>query len=113
MKIYRLKETEKRELVPGGKVTFAHSDAMTLAFWSFREGSPLPAHRHPHEQILTVMEGSVEFTIDGETEHIDALAAIVIPPNALHSGMCLSDCLLIDAFHPKREDFVALEEQGR
>jgi quercetin dioxygenase-like cupin family protein len=109
MKVYRLKEVQERELVPGGKVKFVHSDAMTLAFWTFKAGSHLPEHAHPHEQILTVMEGSVEFTIDGETESIEAPASIIIPPNAVHSGTCRTDCLLIDAFNPKREDFAALD----
>lgn len=109
MKVYRLKEVQERELVPGGKVRFVHSDSMTLAFWTFAAGSPLPEHAHPHEQILSVTEGTIEFTIDGETGIIEAPTSIIIPPNAVHSGKCRTDCTLIDAFTPKREDFAALD----
>ncbi len=109
MKVYRLKDVQERELVPGGKVRFVHSDAMTLAFWTFAAGSFLPEHTHPHEQILSVVEGTIEFTIDGENEIVEAPASFIIPSNAVHSGKCRTDCTLIDAFNPKREDFAALD----
>lgn len=109
MKVYRLKDVQERELVPGGKVRFVHSDAMTLAFWKFAAGSLLPEHAHPHEQILSVVEGTVEFTIDGEKEIVEAPASIIIPSNAVHSGKCRTGCILIDAFNPRRDDFAALD----
>ncbi|HEU18837.1 MAG TPA: cupin domain-containing protein [Deltaproteobacteria bacterium] len=109
MKVYRLKDVQERELVPGGKVRFVHSDAMTLAFWTFEAGSPLPEHAHHHEQILSVVKGVIEFVINGENEIVEAPASIIIPPNAVHSGKCRTDCTIIDAFNPKRQDFAVLD----
>jgi quercetin dioxygenase-like cupin family protein len=109
MQIHRLNEIEARELIPGGRVKFAHSDNMTLAFWTFDAGTPLPEHTHPHEQILTVIQGTLEFTIDGETQTVEGPSSIIIPSNLTHSGKCLSDCTLIDVFYPKRDDFAALD----
>jgi len=110
MRVYRLNEIEARELIPGGRVKFAHSDNMTLAFWTFDAGTPLPEHTHPHEQILNVMQGTLEFTIDGETQTVDGPSSIIIPSLLKHSGKCLTACTLIDVFYPKRDDFVALDE---
>jgi len=109
MKVFNLGNMTARGLVPGGKVKFVYSDNMTLAFWTFKAHSVLPEHAHPHEQILNVMEGEIEFTIEGKTGRVKAPASIIIPSDAMHSGKTLTDCTLIDVFHPKREDFAALD----
>lgn len=109
MHVYRLSDMQARELVPGGAVKFVHSDSMTLAFWTFKAGSPLPEHTHPHEQVLNVTGGTIEFTVEGQTQIVESPSSIIIPSNAVHSGKCLTDCTLIDVFHPKREDFAALD----
>lgn len=109
MHIFKLYEMEARELIPGGFVKFVHSDNMTLSFWTFTAGTLLPEHTHPHEQILSLMNGTLEFTIAGETETVDSPASIIIPSEITHSGKCLTDCTLIDTFYPKREDFAALD----
>jgi quercetin dioxygenase-like cupin family protein len=109
MNVFHLREMKERELLPGGKVKFVHSESMTLAYWTFEAGIDLPEHTHPHEQILNVMEGTIEFTVEGVTETVDAVSAIIIPPNVTHSGKTLTYCKLIDVFYPKREDFAALD----
>ena len=111
MKVFSLSQLKERELLPGGKVRFAHSDNMTLSFWTFEAGVDLPEHTHPHEQILNVMDGTIEFTVAGETQTVNAVSAIIIPPNVKHSGRTLSCCTLIDVFYPKREDFAALDAE--
>ena len=111
MKIIRLNEIEAREnLMTGGKVKFVHSDHMTVASWSFEAGSIFREHSHPHEQILSLLEGTIEFTVDGDTQRIEAPAAIVIPSDAIHSGETVTACTLIDVFYPVREDFASLDK---
>jgi quercetin dioxygenase-like cupin family protein len=111
MDVFPLNQLKERELLPGGKARFAHSDSMTLAYWTFEAGIDLPEHTHPHEQILNVMEGTIEFTVEGDTQTVNAVSAIIIPPNATHSGKTLTACKLIDIFYPKREDFAALDAE--
>ncbi len=111
MEVFKLNEIEARELVPGGEVKFVHSENMTLSFWSFKAGTLLPEHAHPHEQILNVMEGTIEFSIEGETEILESVSVVVIPPNVKHSGKTLTDCKVIDVFYPKREDFASLDKK--
>lgn len=110
MKIIRLNEIEgKDNLMIGGTVKFVHSDNVTVASWTFEAGSIFKEHSHPHEQILNLLEGTIEFTVDGDTKRIEAPAAIIIPPDAIHSGKTVTPSKLIDVFYPVREDFAALD----
>jgi len=110
MKVFKLNEIKTRELIPGGEVKFVHSDKLTLSFWTFRAGVILPRHNHPHEQILNIMEGTIEFTMEGKTETLKSPSAVVIPSNINHSGKTLTDCKIIDVFYPKRDDFASLDK---
>lgn len=100
-----LYDVESREPVPGADVRFVHSDNMTLAYWHFEPGTPLPDHNHPHEQVTNVIEGVYELTIEGETTRIEAGSVVIIPPHASHSGKSITECRVIDVFYPVREDY--------
>lgn len=105
MSFIDLKEISEREQIPGYMVRFVHSERMTLAYWEIAEGAPLPQHSHPHEQIANVIEGRFELTISGNTQVLEPGHVAVIPPNAMHSGLALTRCRIIDAFCPVREDY--------
>jgi len=105
MPFFKNQALEKQYLIPGFEVCFVHGDAMTLAYWNVDQGAKLPEHSHPHEQICNVVRGSFELVIDGEAVVLEAGDVGVIPSHAVHSGTALSDCYIIDAFHPVREDY--------
>lgn len=101
---YSRSELEPRHLLPGTEVRLVHSETMTLASWRFEEGIDLPEHCHPHEQITTVLEGVFELTIDGQALRMEAGDVAVIASGAMHSGRSVTECRVMDAFHPVRED---------
>ncbi len=105
MDIYSLTEMETRELVSGATVAFVHSGSMTLAYWHFEPGVSVPEHAHPHEQVVNVIEGSFELTVDGNGVRLGPGSVVVIPPDASHSGDSVTACRIIDVFHPVREDY--------
>lgn len=105
MAFHRLEDIEERELVPGFHVRFVHSATMTLAHWRIEAGSALPEHVHTHEQISQVIEGRFELKIDGKPHVLEPGTTAVIPSNASHGGRALTDCRIIDVFHPVREDY--------
>jgi len=105
MHIYDTEQMERRELVPGAEVVFVHSERMTLAHWAFAPGALVPEHAHPHEQVVNVIEGVFELTVEGETARLRAGSVAIVPPHASHSGSSVTDCRIIDAFHPVREDY--------
>ncbi|HEX9691101.1 MAG TPA: cupin domain-containing protein [Gemmatimonadales bacterium] len=91
--------------IPGYHARFVHSEHMTVAFWTVAADAPLPEHRHPHEQIASVVAGKYELVVGGETRVLTPGMVAVIPSNVPHSGRALTDCELMDVFHPVREEY--------
>jgi len=106
MSFVSLNEIPVIERIPGYFGRFIHSRNMTMAFWEIKAGSPIPEHRHVHEQIMTVTDGLFELTVDGEKRMMKAGDVCIIPSNVLHSGRAISNCRVLDVFNPVREDYV-------
>ena len=105
MTFLNLKDIQTKEILPGFKVRFVHSENMTFGHWKITKGSSLPAHSHPHEQVTHVLEGEFELTVGDETRMLTSDMGAVIPPNVPHSGRAITDCRVIDTFYPVREDY--------
>jgi len=105
MTFLSLKDIEEKEIVPGYRAKFVHSENMTLGYWDVDQGAELPEHSHPHEQIANVLEGRFELTVDGEPRILEPGMVAVIPGGVPHSGKALTPCRLMDVFHPQREDY--------
>jgi len=58
-----------------------------------------------NEQIMQVLEGKFEFTLDNVTAIYEPGTLVVIPPNAPHSGKALTACKLMDIFSPVRNEY--------
>lgn len=105
MSFLRMGDLRESEPVPGFKVRFVHAENMTLGYWNVQAGAVLPAHSHSHEQVSSVIEGQFEMSIEAETKILVSGSVAVIPPNAQHSGRAITDCRIVDAFYPVREDY--------
>jgi quercetin dioxygenase-like cupin family protein len=105
MPFLSLEELEERELVPGFKGRFVHSENMTFAYWNIEAGAALPEHSHPHEQVANVIEGELELTLNGATKILSPGSVVVIPGDATHTGKAITRCRVIDVFYPVREDY--------
>jgi quercetin dioxygenase-like cupin family protein len=105
MPFIRISDVQEREMVPGFRARFIHTDNMTCAYWTIKAGATLPEHSHPHEQVTNITHGRFEMTIEGETQTIEPGSLVVIPSGAKHRGRALTDCLILDVFSPVREDY--------
>jgi quercetin dioxygenase-like cupin family protein len=105
MAFVSLSELGEREIIPGYRATFVHTQGMTIAHWSIDAGAELPAHSHPHEQVVNLIAGEYELTVGDETRVLRPGMVAIIPPDTPHGGKALSDCWIIDAFHPARDDY--------
>jgi quercetin dioxygenase-like cupin family protein len=105
MPFIHLEDIGEREMVPGFSARFVHSQFMTLSCWNTKAGSSLPEHSHPHEQVTTIIRGTFELTVEGETNTIKPGAVVIIPPHAKHRGTSITDCYILDVFYPIREDY--------
>ncbi len=101
----KLDQIEAKEIVPGFHGKFIHTDRMTLAYWSIDNAASLPEHAHPHEQVVNLLEGEFELTVDGQVHSMKPGDVIVIPGNVPHHGRALSNCRILDVFQPTREDY--------
>lgn len=100
-----LRSINQKELVPGFAGRFIHTENLTFAFWEIKAGSSLPEHSHLHEQVVNMIDGEFELTVNGETQILRPNVVVIIPPNTKHSGRAITDCNIIDVFYPVREDY--------
>ena len=94
-----------KELMPGYHGKMVHGNQLTWAFWTVEKGAVVPKHQHLHEQIMHVVEGDFEFTLDGETKICKPGDIVHIPSNLPHSGKAITPCKLMDVFSPAREEY--------
>jgi quercetin dioxygenase-like cupin family protein len=111
MPFMQLDTISQSEPVPGFVGRFIHSENITIADWEIKAGSVLSEHAHLHEQIAYILEGSLELTLEGETQILTPGMIAIIPSNAPHEGKALTDCHLVDIFYPVREDLRQMPEK--
>tara|TARA_X000000950_G_scaffold273359_1_gene357052 strand:- start:376 stop:693 length:318 start_codon:yes stop_codon:yes gene_type:complete len=93
------------EIMPGFHGKLIHTDQISMAFWEVKKGAEVTSHSHMNEQIMHVMEGEFQFTLEGDTKVCHSGDIVIIPPNKLHSGKALTNCKLMDIFCPTREEY--------
>lgn len=100
-----IKNIKPKELVPGINGYYAHGDSMSFGYVELKSGSSVPMHQHVHEQITYIIEGELEMVIGGQLCFLTSGMFHVIPSNTPHSAIAKTDCIVIDAFSPIREDY--------
>jgi len=94
-----------KEVVPGYVGRSLHTGTMSLMYWTVKAGAAIPMHSHVHEQVAHVLNGKFELTVWNETKILDTGIVAVIPPHVTHGGKAITDCELLDVFHPERDDY--------
>ena len=105
-----LSSIEPKALIDGYLARFIHTENMTFSFVDVIAGKTLPEHAHFNEQVSIMLEGEFELTLNGEPIRFGPGEVIVIPSNAKHSGLAITDCKIMDVFYPVREDYRKLSE---
>ena len=100
-----IKNIKPKELVTGINGYYAHGVSMTLGYVELKAGSNIPMHQHVHEQITYIIEGELDMVIGGHHCLLTAGMYHVIPSNTPHSAIAKTNCKVIDAFSPVREDY--------
>ncbi len=95
----------ERTIFPGFHGRFAHTERMTFVLWRIEAGATLPLHSHPHEQVVHTYSGELELTVDGQRLLLTPGTVLAIPPDAKHEGVARTECRVMDAFAPVREDY--------
>jgi quercetin dioxygenase-like cupin family protein len=108
--VERWEETPIEWLSPDIGRQMIHTETMTLARVTLRRGALVPMHDHANEQIATVLQGRVRFTVDGEEREVAGGQTVPLPANVPHEVEALEDSILLDVFSPVREDWLRGED---
>lgn len=100
-----IKNLKPKELVPGITGFYAHSDNITFGYVELKARSSVPLHQHIQDQITYIIEGELDMIINNEACSLSAGMYHVIPSNIFHSAIARTDCKIIDAFSPSRDDY--------
>jgi quercetin dioxygenase-like cupin family protein len=112
MGLVELSKLPELEIAKGVLMRAVTAQFMTVAHVRLAAGSLLPEHSHPHEQVVNVVEGELELTVEGRPYSLVPGRVMVLPPDIPHSGRAVTDCRVVDAFHPVREDFAGASFGG-
>ncbi|HEY1448794.1 MAG TPA: cupin domain-containing protein [Caulobacteraceae bacterium] len=84
-------------------------DGATLSLNRLQPRHEPRPHSHPHEQIVYILEGQIDFHIGDQVERLGPGGLLVVPPNAVHWGEVVGEetVLNLDVFTPKREEYAS------
>ncbi len=106
MPFFNENEVEARELLPGTRIRPMWGEKVMMVIVDIDEGAAVPSHTHPHEQTGTVLKGSMELSIDGETRMLTVGDYYVIPGGVEHAARPVGGpCTALDIFSPPREEY--------
>jgi quercetin dioxygenase-like cupin family protein len=52
----------------------------------FAPGASFPSHRHPGEEIIYVLAGTIEYVVDGKPVIVKAGDVLFVPDSAFHAA---------------------------
>jgi unsaturated pyranuronate lyase len=105
MYFYNPSERGTKELAPGINARTFWGENMLVSVVDLEPDKPLPEHSHPHEQVGTILAGSVDFTIGGETRTLRVGEVFIIPGDVPHSAVTgPQGAKVMEVFSPVRED---------
>jgi quercetin dioxygenase-like cupin family protein len=70
------------------------------------KGAVVPAHQHESEQLTYILEGALEFDLEGRRVVVRKGEVLHIPSNVPHRAVALEDTLDLDIFSPIRMDWL-------
>jgi quercetin dioxygenase-like cupin family protein len=95
------------EMLPGLDFQPVLGEQVLVNFVSFEPHSEAPMHTHEEEQVVVVLEGEFDFTLDGHTRTMRAGDVAVVPPWVPHGAVTHEHpCREMDVFNPPRTTLV-------
>src|SRR5690606_6791150 len=75
----RLDDLARHELIPGLGFQPLTTGRSLLNLVVFEPNAPAPLHHHEEEQVVVILEGELEFNLDGDVRVIRAGDVVVVP----------------------------------
>ncbi|MCR5419412.1 MAG: cupin domain-containing protein [Lachnospiraceae bacterium] len=101
-------DKEYRDLGNGViRKVLAYSENIMNVELKFKKGAVGEMHKHPHEQIGYIIEGSLIYKEEGKEDVVlNTGDTYIVASNVMHGIECLTEVKLLDIFTPMRKDFV-------
>ncbi len=107
MTFFDIQSINPKSPAEGVEMRIIAGEKMTFVFFNLAPGAIVPEHSHSHEQIGTVLKGSIELSIAGEKKIVTAGGAYHIPGDVIHSATTQDEpSEVIEVFSPVREDLM-------
>ncbi len=81
-------------------------DRTMIAQIFIKKGGVVPLHQHENEQITYMLDGELEFEIEGKKVVVKGGEVLHIPSNVPHKAVALTDVVDVDVFTPPRQDWL-------
>ncbi len=106
MSFFSESELKTKQILEGITLKAVSGEKTMMTFFEFEPDAVIPSHKHLHEEITYVVEGAMEFTVEGEKKILRKGDGVVILSNQEHSAKVLSKPVrAVDAWYPIREDY--------
>ena len=100
------------EICPGiTRRTVAHGNTMYQMLATLAAGSRMPAHSHPQEQIVHILEGKMRLIVAGVPHELSTGDSFYLASNVPHGVETLSATRVLDTFSPPRADYLAMDQK--
>jgi quercetin dioxygenase-like cupin family protein len=110
MEHYTWDNMEKEVLSPTIARKIISGEKAMVAQVFLAKGAVVPEHHHESEQITYILEGALQFQIDGKEIVVSAGQVLRIPSNMPHAAVALEETLDLDIFSPIRHDWLAKDD---
>jgi quercetin dioxygenase-like cupin family protein len=110
MEHYTWDEIDKEVLSPTIARKIITGDKAMVAQVFLAKGAVVPEHHHESEQITYILEGALEFHLEGKSIVVGKGQVLRIPSNVPHMAIALEDTLDLDIFSPIRHDWIKKDD---
>src|SRR6266700_2462259 len=93
--------------------TVANGKTMYQMIATLAAGSRMPAHSHPQEQIVHILEGQMRLIVDGVPHELSTGDSFYLASNVPHGVETILETRVLDTFSPPRDDYLAIDEKAR
>ena len=103
MPIIDIRQLDAGEPLPGWHDRYFRGEQMSFACYDVDSGAAIHEHWHDEEEVWFILEGTLQFTLNGVVQVAGQGSAAVVPPNTRHAVTALSNAKVIIANHPVRD----------
>jgi quercetin dioxygenase-like cupin family protein len=106
MRFYQWDAVRTEELNPRISRKVITGDKAMVAQVFIAKGGIVPEHSHESEQITYILEGALEFELEGRKIVVHKGEVLHIPSFVPHRAVALEDTVDLDIFSPIRPDWL-------